>query len=68
MLTDLRAAFVAQNIKAGVLMLPCGVSIIPVLALDFFDIVVEYTCFCAIDTNRRSEYVQVVSKILKQKS
>ena len=34
--------------------------------LDFFDIVIEYTCFCAIDINRRSEYIQVVSKILKQ--
>jgi len=31
----------------------------------FFDGVWEYTCFCAIDPARRSEYVRVVSRILK---
>ena len=31
---------------------------------DFFDIVVEYTCFCAIDIKRREEYVKSVSNIL----
>jgi len=31
----------------------------------FFDGVWEYTCFCAIDPARRSEYVSVVRRILK---
>jgi SAM-dependent methyltransferase len=29
-----------------------------------FDYVVEYTCFCAIDINKRSEYAKIVSKLL----
>ena len=33
---------------------------------NFFDIVVEYTCFCAIDTKRRSQYAELVSDILNQ--
>ena len=28
--------------------------------LDFFDIVIEYTCFCAIDINKRSEYKVII--------
>lgn len=32
--------------------------------IRFFDIVIEYTCFCAIEPQRRSEYVKLVSKIL----
>ena len=35
--------------------------------LVFFDIIIEYTCFCAIDPNRREEYVESVSKILNKK-
>jgi SAM-dependent methyltransferase len=38
------------------------------LAADFaeaFDAVWEYTCFCAIDPDRRSDYVEVVRAILK---
>lgn len=31
----------------------------------FFDGIWEYTCFCAIDPARRSEYVSVVRRILK---
>lgn len=30
-----------------------------------FDYVLEYTCFCAIDPQRRSEYVDVVARLLK---
>ena len=33
---------------------------------NFFDIVIEYTCFCAIDTKRRPEYVELISNILNQ--
>ena len=29
-----------------------------------FDYVVEYTCFCAIDINKRSEYAKIVSNLL----
>ena len=33
---------------------------------NFFDIVIEYTCFCAIDTKRRPQYVELVSDILNK--
>jgi len=33
---------------------------------NFFDIVIEYTCFCAIDSKRRPEYVKVVKDILNK--
>lgn len=32
---------------------------------SFFDVVWEYTCFCAIDPSRRNEYVTVVKNIHK---
>jgi len=34
--------------------------------LNYFDMVYEYTCFCAIDPNRREEYFDVVHSILKK--
>lgn len=30
-----------------------------------FDYVLEYTCFCAIDPNRRAEYMEVIRSVLK---
>ncbi len=33
---------------------------------NFFDIVIEYTCFCAIDPQRRFRYVELVSDILNK--
>ena len=30
-----------------------------------FDYVLEYTCFCAIDPNRRADYVDLVTRLLK---
>ena len=33
---------------------------------NFFNIVIEYTCFCAIDTKRRQEYIESVSNILNK--
>ena len=30
-----------------------------------FDVVLEYTCFCAIDPDRRKDYIEMVSHILK---
>ena len=34
---------------------------------NHFDIVLEYTCFCAIDPSRRRDYLQMVRHILKPK-
>jgi len=34
---------------------------------NFFDIVLEYTCFCAIEPQRRSEYIKSVNNILNKK-
>ena len=39
---------------------------LPNMYPDFFDIVLEYTCFCAIMPSRRLEYVELVSKILNK--
>jgi len=30
-----------------------------------FDIVLEYTCYCAIDPKKRKKYIQIVNKLLK---
>lgn len=35
---------------------------------SFFDIVIEYTCFCAIPINMRKDYVNLVKSILKRKA
>jgi len=35
---------------------------------NFFDIVIEYTCFCAIPKNKRKNYIDVVSSILYKKA
>ena len=32
---------------------------------NYFDCVIEHTCFCAIDPNRRKEYIDLVKHILK---
>ena len=34
---DFKAPLAAQKINAGVSILPCGVNIVPVLALEFFE-------------------------------
>ncbi len=31
----------------------------------YFDLVIEHTCFCAIDPNKRSEYIELVKYLLK---
>ena len=36
------------------------------LYLNYFDVVLEYTCFCAIDPLDRRKYLEVVRNILKQ--
>ncbi|AGY60676.1 methyltransferase domain-containing protein [Gloeobacter kilaueensis] len=32
---------------------------------SLFDLVIEHTCFCAIDPSRRPEYVQIVHRLLR---
>ena len=38
---------------------------LPARYFETFDYVLEYTCFCAINPDRRSEYVQVVTDVLR---
>ena len=33
---------------------------------NFFDIIIEYTCFCAIDTKKRPQYAELINNILNQ--
>ena len=33
--------------------------------INTFDIIIEYTCFCAIDPDQRNQYVEIVNSILK---
>jgi len=40
---------------------------LPAIYTNYFDIVIEYTCFCAIHPSRRAEYRDVVEKILTAK-
>ena len=44
----------------------CDIFNLPNLYPNFFDIVLEYTCFCAIMPSKRLEYVELVSKILNK--
>lgn len=39
---------------------------LPVFFSEEFDYILEYTCFCAIDPQRRAEYIQSVSRLLKR--
>jgi SAM-dependent methyltransferase len=38
---------------------------LPVFMEEEFDYILEYTCFCAIDPQRRADYIQSVSSLLK---
>ncbi len=38
---------------------------LPTVFDGLFDVVVEHTCFCAIDPARRADYVQIVHRLLK---
>ena len=38
---------------------------LPVFMKEEFDYILEYTCFCAIDPQRRAEYIESVSNLLK---
>ena len=39
---------------------------LPDLYKNYFDMIYEYTCYCAIDPNRREEYFEMVHTILKK--
>jgi len=63
---DFSERAVAQATRAGRRVLPRDVF---VLGQEFprgFDLVWEYTCFCAIDPTRRREYVDVLARILRK--
>ena len=38
---------------------------LPNLYTDYFNFVYEYTCYCAIDPNRREDYFDMAYKVLK---
>ena len=38
---------------------------LPVFMQEEFDYILEYTCFCAIDPQRRTDYIESISSLLK---
>ncbi len=38
---------------------------LPAFMKEEFDYILEYTCFCAIDPQRRADYIESVSSLLK---
>ena len=55
----------AKNRSINIKALQLDIFDLPSYYQNYFDIVVEYTCFCAIDPNRRKEYINMVRNILK---
>ncbi len=53
-----RSGLAVEFVRADLFTLPSSYS-------EFFDYVVEHTCFCAIDPSRRGEYVDVVRHLLR---
>jgi SAM-dependent methyltransferase len=51
--------------EAPVEILQHDIFTLPESLNDSFDYVLEYTCFCAIDPNRRAEYADLVTRLLK---
>ena len=51
--------------KAPVEILQADIFTLPETLDNSFDYVLEYTCFCAIDPNRRAEYANLVERLLK---
>jgi SAM-dependent methyltransferase len=51
--------------QAPIIILQHDIFTLPSELNGSFDYLLEYTCFCAIDPNRRSEYADVVTKLLK---
>ena len=51
--------------EAPVEILQQDIFTLPAALNQSFDYVLEYTCFCAIDPKRRSEYADLVTRLLK---
>jgi methyl halide transferase len=51
--------------EAPVEILQHDIFALPETANNYFDYVLEYTCFCAIDPKRRAEYADLVRRLLK---
>jgi SAM-dependent methyltransferase len=51
--------------EAPVEILQHDIFTLPESLNNAFDYVLEYTCFCAIDPNRRTEYADLVTRLLK---
>ena len=62
-LDNMNSLLEINNVKANLVNI--DLFNLPDLYSDFFDMVYEYTCYCAIDPVRRAEYFSVNHKILK---
>jgi SAM-dependent methyltransferase len=51
--------------NAPIEILPHDIFTLPPHLNDSFDYLLEYTCFCAIDPKRRTEYADLVKRLLK---
>jgi len=51
--------------RAPVEILQADIFTLPATLDSTFDYLLEYTCFCAIDPQRRGEYAQLVTRLLK---
>jgi SAM-dependent methyltransferase len=51
--------------EAPVEILQHDIFTLPATLNNSFDYALEYTCFCAIDPNRRAEYADLVTRLLK---
>jgi hypothetical protein len=60
-----RAMRATADPEARVDILQADIFALPPVLHGAFDYVLEYTCFCAIDPNRRAEYADVVSRLLR---
>lgn len=59
------AIALAKSVDSAAKFLQRDIFDLPVEFPNYFDCVVEHTCFCAIDPAMRERYVQVVKSILK---
>ncbi|BAZ12070.1 thiol methyltransferase 1-like protein [Calothrix sp. NIES-4071] len=56
---------IARSANCDIKFLQCDIFDLPAYFTGYFDYILEHTCFCAIDIERRLSYVQVASSILK---
>lgn len=60
-----QATSLAKSAEISAQFLQRNIFDLPTEFTNYFDYVVEHTCFCAIDPTQRQAYVQVVKTILK---